>query len=199
MTYPPQQPEPHQPAQPPQWPTAQQTPTGYAHQQPPVQYPTPPSQSVPQAPKRRPTGLIIAGAVAVVLVMAGVGVGVFALRGVGPFKDSGVAMCEQMRDSQAKGTQAKIPGSTSSDGKWDIDTYHKVRKQFADSRYTDLRDAGTKLIDLAWQLFGMTSNSNSDGALGAALMMGGQIMQDYSSLAGACANHGVDIPNKLGS
>lgn len=187
MTYPAHPSGPQQPAQPPPWSSTQETSAGYPPEQPRAPYPPPPDQAATQAPKRRRAGLIIAAVVGALLIIAGGGVGAFALRGTTPFKDSGVAMCEQMRDAQVKDVQAMINGS-----KWNIDTYHTIRQQFVDSRYADLRDAGTKLIDLAWQIFGST---NSTDSIGAALVAGGQIMQDYSSLTGACANHGVDIPN----
>lgn len=143
--------------------------------------------------RRRRTGLVIGLIAAVVVVLVGVATaGVLMVRNVGPFKDSGVAMCEQIRDAKTNNTT--VTGSTSSDGKLTLDGYHKLRRQFADSRYADLRDAGTKFIDLAWQLAQSTDSGDSEGALGAVLLMGGQIMQLYSSLAGACANHGVDLP-----
>jgi hypothetical protein len=69
--------------------------------------------------------------------------------------------------------------------------YLDLRARFANSRYADLRDSGTKFVDLIWQLSGV---SDGGEALGAILLMGGQLVQAYSSLSGACAAHGVVIP-----
>jgi hypothetical protein len=55
--------------------------------------------------------------------------------------------------------------------------YPKIRAQFADSRWPDLRNAGTAYVDLATQL---PSARNSDGY---------QTVWFYQRLSAACANH----------
>lgn len=116
-----------------------------------------------------------------------VGGGIFAMlyfSNVGPFKDSGLAMCESIRDGQDAGS------ASDSDSPLTEAEYLELRAQFANSRYADIRDAGTRFVDLVWQL----SSVDDDDSLGAALLFAGQIMEAYSALSGACAAHGVVIP-----
>jgi hypothetical protein len=102
-------------------------------------------------------------------------------------KDTGVAACEALRDKTVvSGGQA---GGSQADG------WARARKLFADSRYGDLRDSGTKVIDLMAQYDGLSSGGNETGAV---LFMGSQIIQAYSALSGSCSAHGVNIP-ALGS
>lgn len=98
-------------------------------------------------------------------------------------KDTGVAACEALRD--------KTVVSHAQAGESQADGWARARKLFADSRYGDLRDAGTKLVDLMAQYDGLSSDGN---ALGAGLFMGSQIIQAYGTLSGACSAHGVNIP-----
>lgn len=98
-------------------------------------------------------------------------------------KDTGVAACEALRD--------KTVVSHAQAGESKADGWARARKLFADSRYGDLRDAGTKLVDLMAQYDGLSSDGN---ALGAGLFMGSQIIQAYGTLSGACSAHGVNIP-----
>src|SRR5262245_3861819 len=66
--------------------------------------------------------------------------------------------------------------------------YRTVRRQFADSRYGDIRDAGTRFVDLLWQL----SRTGDSGT--AALVIVGPAYEAWASLVGACENHGVSLP-----
>lgn len=143
----------------------------------------------PTAATRSRKPLLIGVVAAVVIVVAAASAFVTLRAGnVGPFKDSGLAMCETIRDDKGKTTSNDNEKMTEA-------SYLKLRKPFANSRYSDIRDSGTKFVDLVWQFAGATQKGgNEDGALGMALVMGGQLMQSYSSLSGACANHGVTIP-----
>jgi len=86
------------------------------------------------------------------------------------------------------GAGAQAGGSTA-------DGWARARKLFSDSRYPDLRDSGTKLVDLMAQYDGLSSGGNETGAV---LFMGSQIITAYGSLSGACSAHGVNLP-ALGS
>jgi len=108
---------------------------------------------------------------------------------IGPLKDSGLSMCESIRDSKNPTGTASATDSSSS-AKMTEAQYLELRAKFAKSRYADIRDSGTKFVDLIWQFSGATD----DDALGALLLVGGQIVQAYSSLSGSCAAHGVVIP-----
>lgn len=153
---------------------------------PPQPFGAGPAPAVASPTRRNRKPLLIGVVVALALMLVGGGVAVAGLRSanVGPFKDSGLAMCEAIRDGKNK--------PANKDQKMTPERYQKLRKPFADSRYADIRDSGTKFVDLVWQLAG--TDTNKDGALGMVLMLGGQTMQSYSSLSGACANHGVVIP-----
>lgn len=98
-------------------------------------------------------------------------------------KDTGVAACEAIHNGQAP---VKAKGIMS-----EAD-YRKARAVFADSRYPDIRNNGTRLMDLAWQAQGMGSNN-----LGVLAVIGA-IGDAYSGLAGGCASVGYTIPS-LGS
>ena len=147
-------------------------------------YPVPPATP----PKKRRTGLILGGigavVVVVVLVLSAAAYGL----NLGPLKDSGLSACEAIHDNV--GVE---DSSAAADNTFTVDEYHAVRKQFANSRYTDISRVRNKLLDLLWQLE-QSSNSGEDDALGAALMLASSIYSAYSSLAGACSNHGIDIP-----
>jgi hypothetical protein len=168
----PENPQPAEPVQPVQPPIPSQT------------FDAGPTQ--PAARSRKPL-LIAVGAVVALVLIGGVAVAVLRGSNVGPFKDSGLATCEAIRDDKSKASPKK-----DGDAKVKEAEYRKLRKLFADSRYSDIRDSGTKFVDLVWQFQGV--DTNKEGALGMALVMGGQLMQSYSSLSGACANHGVVIP-----
>jgi hypothetical protein len=58
--------------------------------------------------------------------------------------------------------------------------------QFARSRYADLREAGSKLSDLTSRVGSLNSTT--------LMLFGDQLNQDWSDLAGACANHGITLP-----
>lgn len=126
-------------------------------------------------------------AVAAVAVFAGTSTVLLGVFGnVGPAKDTGVAACQSFADKAKSGKQESTSKITA-------DEYHQLRDVFAHSRYGDLRDAGTKFVDVVWQL-----SQLGDDAGFAALGFIGPLMSDYASLTGACANHGVTLPPLTG-
>lgn len=136
-------------------------------------------------PKRRFTlalVLIMAGTMLVFTATA-VTFGMY-ITNTGPLKDSGIKGCEQIA---AKKNPVKGDNSTSS--KMTATEYKSIRDIFNNSRYDDLRQAGTKFIDLLWQI----SNMPEDAGF-AALGLIGPLYADYGALSGACANRGVVIP-----
>jgi hypothetical protein len=194
----PHDPSPLEPEQPP---TSPFPGNGYAHQPYPIQPPTGHEQpftldqlaTSPASPSRSRRGLTVAlvGVLALAVLAGGTG---YVFRDQ-LFKDSGVAACEAMRDGRRASPATATPTGSSS-GKFTVGDYHRMRDLFAKSRHGDLRDAGTKMVDLLWQM--AQADTTGEGALGMILILGGQMVQAYSSLSGACANHGVDIP-KLGA
>lgn len=154
-------------------------------------YPAPPAP-----PKKRRTGLIV-GAVgaAVLVVLLVLSAAAYGLN-LGPLKDSGLSACEAIHNNvgnDGSTGDSSDDADAAADKSFTVDEYHAVRKEFAHSRYADIRDSGTKLVDLLWQLE-QSVDSGDDDALGAALMLASSIYSAYSSLAGACGNHGIDIP-----
>lgn len=138
--------------------------------------------------KRSRRGWLIAGALVLVALIGGTLTLLFGpispVKKVVPIgKDSGVAACEALRDKTV--VSHAVAGESQADG------WARARKLFADSRYGDLRDSGTKVVDLIAQYDGLSSGGNDTGA---ALFMGPQIIQAYASLSGACSAHGVNIP-----
>lgn len=152
----------------------------------PWPYQGPPAVAAPAKRSRR--GLIVASALVLVAVVGAVLTLVIgppsAVKRFTPIgKDSGVAACEALRDKTV--VSHAVAGESQADG------WARARKLFADSRYGDLRDAGTKTVDLIAQYDGLSSGGNETGA---ALFMGSQIIQAYAALSGACSAHGVNIP-----
>jgi hypothetical protein len=130
----------------------------------------------PRASRRGP--LIV---VAVVLALVTVGVASHTVR-VMMGQDSGVGACQAISEGrQATGEPATSGAAMTQE------EYRRTREVFADSRVPGIRDNGTMLMDLAWQVQSM-------GDDGGALLLAGRMAQAYSELAGACAEQGYAIP-----
>ncbi|GIF14540.1 hypothetical protein [Actinoplanes teichomyceticus] len=176
MTYPPQQPFPppedpyvnHPPTQPFTGPYPQAGfPAGYPH---------------PAAPPRRPLWPWLAAVAALsLMLLAGSGWLLWdrVLR-----EDSGVAACKALadRDRAAGGADETLTR----------EEYLAMRRVFADSRYADLREHGTKLMDVLWQV---TQLGTDDQV--AALTYLEPLTRHVSGLQSACADHGVVIDLRL--
>ncbi len=125
------------------------------------------------------------------MVGAGIVVVAYGLIGNrGVFRDSGITACQSIRD-HASASASSTPSGNASSAKDPAMTeaqYRATRMQFADSRYGDLRDAGTRFVDLVWQL------SRMGGDASAALVLVGPLYEAYASLVGACENHGIGLP-----
>lgn len=174
--YPPQQPEPHQQGMP-EYPQQYQ-PKGTALPQPagPVD---PGPGPLPAKPNRKP--LIVAAAAAVAtLMLATAGYAVYD----GFIKeDSGVAACKAMRDGR------NVDGSTDdSDDKISEAEYREVRELFEDSRHDDIREHGTALMDVVWQV-----SQLPEGQEMAALAYMGPLTTHMSGLQTACADQDVIV------
>jgi len=100
-------------------------------------------------------------------------------------EDSGVAACKAMRDN-AKTAPAKNSAQMTEA------EYKQLRGQFEDSRYGDIRDHGTKLVDVVWQM----SKLGADPGLGALAYMG-PLMTQATALQSACADRGVIVDMNL--
>jgi hypothetical protein len=141
--------------------------------------------------RRRPFGgLAWVGIIIVVgTILLVAATGVSALAGVGPaknmFRDKGVRACAALAATKT-GQRIDTRGLGSGG-----DGLAVLRNAFAHSRYADLRTAGTAAIDLLRQYQG----GNGDQVSGLAIVAGGQMVDRWAALAGACTAHGVTIPS----
>ena len=139
------------------------------------QRPGQPDQVTSGSTRRVKWPWIVGAAIAVVVLSAGAVVAYDQLA-----KDPGVAACEAIRDGQVS------PNRQGSDKDMTEAEYKGVRRQFADSRNSDIRDHGTKLVDGIWQIQKM----KDDEAIGALALIG-PMMQHLAGLQSACADEGV--------
>ncbi len=128
--------------------------------------------------------IIVAGTILLVAAT-----GFSALAGVGPaknmFRDKGVRACEAIAVTKS-GQKFDTRGLGSG-----RDGIAVLRDAFAHSRYDDLKTAGTQTMDLLRQYQG----NSSDQVTGLAIVAGGQMVDRWAALSGACSAHGVAIPS----
>jgi hypothetical protein len=134
----------------------------------------------PERPDRTVRYLLVL--IAVLALVAG-GVAIW----VGPdlyrASDSGVQACKAMRDGGKT-----FAGKAQDQTKMTQADYREMRGVFESSRYDDIRDHGTKLMDLAWQL----SQLGEQPGMGA-LMYVQPLMTHTTGLQSACADQGVFV------
>lgn len=104
-------------------------------------------------------------------------------------EDTGVAACKAMAGHEKTESAS---GSSSSDEKLTRDDYVRMRKVFADSRYADLREHGTKLMDILWQVSQLGADDEA-----VAMNYLQPLTEHVSGLQSACADHGVIINLKI--
>ncbi|MFF3869095.1 hypothetical protein [Micromonospora sp. NPDC001898] len=176
MTYPPQQPDPT-PAIPAPQPQPWVDPAGqpYPPAQQPAAFPTPPVK-----PSYRPL-IVVAAATVGVLAIGTIGYVVWD----GYIKeDSGVAACKAMRDGKSPDGSADV----GDDEKLTEAQYREAREVFEDSRHEKIREHGTALMDVAWQV-----NQLPKGQEMGALAYMGPLTTHMSGLQTACADQGVIV------
>lgn len=127
-------------------------------------------------PRRNPPmlGMVILIVVST-LVLVGVGVAIFAH----PFShsDSGVTACQQLGHNTTKVG------------------YETARKKWSDSKYQDLRTAGTAVVDTAHKMDGESDQTNNED-LNASLTDLATLKTQWAALQTACKNHGVpNVPD----
>jgi hypothetical protein len=148
----------------------------YGRTEPPVIYgrpyrpvPAPPPPPPPPRGRRWPYLLLGAG----LAVLAGAAWTAYDRNLIA--KDSGIKACEALRDK---------PGGY--DRPMTETEYRALRKTFEDSRYGDIRDHGTKLVDVAWQA------SRLGGDQGALVYVG-PLTEHATGLQSACADQGIIV------
>ncbi|MCF0094389.1 hypothetical protein [Micromonospora sp. MH99] len=176
-----QQPYPQQPAQPyaqggPVYPASQQWP-GQPYAGPGPDAPPPP----PVKSSRTPL-IVAAAAFLVVLVLS---LGGYAVYDRFIREDPGIAACKAMaEDKQIDGSPKD---SDAGDDKLTEAEYREARKIFEDSRYDKIREHGTALMDLLWQVQQLPEDN------GGALAFVGPMGTHVSGLQTACADEGYIV------
>lgn len=97
----------------------------------------------------------------------------------------------QSTDGQSTDGQEMSDSADSADQRLTRDEYVRMRKVFADSRYADLREHGTKLMDVLWQVTQLGADNE------AAMAYVQPLTEHVSGLQSACADHGVIIDLKI--
>ncbi|GLY20943.1 hypothetical protein [Micromonospora sp. NBRC 101691] len=145
----------------------------------PTDGPFPPGGPAPGPLAAYRVPLVAAGAV-VALLLAGV-VGTAIYQAVK--EDSGITACKAM----AAGSEGK---ETLGDGDDELSEaeYRELREQFADSDHEKIREHGTALVDIVWEV----SRMKGDEAAGALAYIG-PMSTHMTGLKTACANEGVQI------
>ena len=96
--------------------------------------------------------------------------------------DSGVAACRAI----AEGEKPVPSGAAMTQ-----QDYRALRAVFADSRYPDIRDNGTKIVDIAWQVAAL--DKQGDTEMISALAYANSLTSAYAGLTGGCAEHGYTL------
>jgi hypothetical protein len=99
-------------------------------------------------------------------------------------KDSGVAACEAMRDGKSPDGGA----NSGEDEKLTEARYREAREVFEDSRHDKIREHGTALMDIVWQIDQLPKSQSS-----AALAFIGPMSTHLAGLQTACADQGVIV------
>jgi hypothetical protein len=116
------------------------------------------------------------------------GIGVLAVHAATP--DSGVAACKTMASNMKKTDNIK------SDGPMTASKYHQIRKPFEKSKHSDVRVAGTNIVDTIYNgSKDLQTDSGDPGkSLGKAFALMGTLQAQWGQLQTACGNHGVTVP-----
>jgi hypothetical protein len=100
--------------------------------------------------------------------------------------DSGVQACQAIADKAAHPS----PAASKKSGAMSDDSYKKNRAVYENSKYADLKAAGTAVIDV---VYGMSKDTGTDYSSSMANLYA--LKDHWASLQRACANHGVQIPS----
>ncbi|GGM58107.1 hypothetical protein GCM10011608_48830 [Micromonospora sonchi] len=144
--------------------------------------PPPTSSAASGGAKDNRVRLIAAGAAVLAVLVIGV-VG-YTVWDTFVREDSGVAACKAM----SEGRQPDGSDDAGEDAKLTEAQYREARKVFEDSRHEKIREHGTALMDIVWQV----DQLDDEEALGALAFMG-PLGTHMSGLQTACADQGVIV------
>ncbi|BCL13282.1 hypothetical protein [Micromonospora sagamiensis] len=123
--------------------------------------------------------LVAAGAVLGLLLAVVAGTGIYqAVK-----EDSGITACKAM----AAGGEGENPVDDGDDELSEAE-YKELREQFADSDHEKIREHGTALVDIVWEV----SKMEGDEAAGALAYIG-PMSTHMAGLKTACANEGIQV------
>jgi hypothetical protein len=105
-------------------------------------------------------------------------------------KDSGVTACEAMRDGDRT-----LSGAARETAPITEAEYRELRAVFEDSRHADLRDHGTRLVDLIWQMSQLPTGEGGPEMLAYL----GPLTTHLTGLQSACADQGVIVNLNAGA
>ncbi|MGK5741771.1 hypothetical protein [Micromonospora sp. URMC 103] len=169
-----QQPQPDDQGSPAYPPQQYQPVSGYGPE------PAVPPITPPAGRSRKPLVVGVGAAVAVLLL----GVAGYVVWDGYIKEDSGVAACKAMRD----GTSVVGDDKRGSDDKLTEAEYREVRELFEDSRHDKIREHGTALMDVVWQV-----SQLPEGQEMGALAFMGPLTTHMSGLQTACADQDVIV------
>jgi hypothetical protein len=130
----------------------------------------------------------VAGGISIVLIFSVMFAIVFSLYNV--FRgsddvglDSGVVACQKIIENAEDGRSAVAKDMTEAD-------YKKAREPYQNSKYADLKTAGTTMIETVY----MAQNNPDDSFKGSVDLLT-NIRTNWIILQSACGRHGVNIPS----
>lgn len=100
--------------------------------------------------------------------------------------DSGIQACQAIADKAAHPS----PSASKKSGPMSEESYKKNREVYEKSKYSDLKAAGTAVIDV---VYGMSKDTGTDYSSTMANLYA--LKDHWASLQRACANHNVQIPS----
>jgi hypothetical protein len=145
----------------------------------------------PDVPSSRPSRVgfwLVLGSI--IAILLGVVV-VIALRASQTSVDSGVSACKSMSSSVKSGDTSDDSNTPMTEA-----SYKKARKVWEQSKFAELRTAGTTIVDDIYKLD--QQSSGDDATLGDAMTTLIVLRTDWASLQAACGKHGVVLPGLPG-
>ncbi|MFI6820571.1 hypothetical protein ACIBJE_06395 [Micromonospora sp. NPDC050187] len=140
----------------------------------------PPGGSAPGPLAAYRVPLVAAGAVLALLLAGVAGTAIYqAVK-----EDSGITACKAM----ASGGEGNKAFDDDGDDELSEAEYQELRKQFADSDHEKIREHGTALVDIVWEV----SRMKGDEAAGALAYLG-PMSTHMAGLKTACANEGIQV------
>ncbi|MBM2618923.1 hypothetical protein JIG36_25515 [Actinoplanes sp. LDG1-06] len=98
--------------------------------------------------------------------------------------DSGVEACEAMRGGSTTFRTDPAEGEPLTE-----DQYRRARQVFAGSRHDDIREHGTRMMDIVWRMSQMEDQDATE-----ALLYAQPLVSQVVGLESACADQGVFLP-----